>query len=210
MSNYQLFQNDLPSNVLKSFKGDISIDTETLGLNIKRDRLCLIQLKNETDQNIYLIKFDEDLSPKLSKNIKILLENKSLTKIFHYGRFDMAVLKQNLKINVKNIFCTKVASKLTRTYSSKHGLKDLVYEILDIQLDKTEQSSDWSKKKLTKKQIEYAMNDVLYLSKIKNSLNEKLIIQKRFRLFKSIMKFMEIRVDLDLQGWEEIDIFAHK
>tara|TARA_B100000212_G_C27331801_1_gene514987 strand:- start:441 stop:1073 length:633 start_codon:yes stop_codon:yes gene_type:complete len=210
MSNYQLFQNDLPSKVLKSFKGDVSIDTETLGLNIKRDRLCLIQLKNETDQNIYLIKFDEDLSPKLSKNIKILLENKSLTKIFHYGRFDMAVLKQNLKINVKNIFCTKVASKLTRTYSSKHGLKDLVYEILDIQLDKTEQSSDWSKKKLTKKQIEYAMNDVLYLSKIKNSLNEKLIIQKRFRLFKSIMKFMEIRVDLDLQGWEEIDIFAHK
>ena len=210
MSNYQLFQNDLPSNVLKSFKGDISIDTETLGLNIKRDRLCLIQLRNETDQNIYLIKFDEGLSPKLSKNIKILLENKSLTKIFHYGRFDMAVLKQNLKINVKNIFCTKVASKLTRTYSSKHGLKDLVYEILDIQLDKTEQSSDWSKKKLTKKQIEYAMNDVLYLSKIKNSLNEKLIIQKRFRLFKSIMKFMEIRVDLDLQGWEEIDIFAHK
>ena len=210
MSNYQLFQNDLPSKVLKSFKGDISIDTETLGLNIKRDRLCLIQLRNETDQNIYLIKFDEDLSPKLSKNIKILLENKSLTKIFHYGRFDMAVLKQNLKINVKNIFCTKVASKLTRTYSSKHGLKDLVYEILDIQLDKTEQSSDWSKKKLTKKQIEYAMNDVLYLSKIKNSLHEKLIIQKRFRLFKSIMKFMEIRVDLDLQGWEEIDIFAHK
>ena len=210
MSNYQLFQNDLPSKVLKSFKGDVSIDTETLGLNIKRDRLCLIQLRNETDQNIYLIKFDEGLSPKLSKNIKILLENKSLTKIFHYGRFDMAVLKQNLKINVKNIFCTKVASKLTRTYSSKHGLKDLVYEILDIQLDKTEQSSDWSKKKLTKKQIKYAMNDVLYLSKIKNSLNEKLIIQKRFKLFKSIMKFMEIRVDLDLQGWEEIDIFAHK
>ena len=210
MSNYQLFQNDLPSKVLKSFKGDISIDTETLGLNIKRDRLCLIQLRNETDQNIYLIKFDEGLSPKLSKNIKTLLENKSLTKIFHYGRFDMAVLKQNLKINVKNIFCTKVASKLTRTYSSKHGLKDLVYEILDIQLDKTEQSSDWSKKKLTKKQIEYAINDVLYLSKIKNSLNEKLIIQKRFRLFKSIMKFMEIRVDLDLQGWEGIDIFAHK
>ena len=210
MSNYQLFHNDLPNKVLKSFKGDVSIDTETLGLNIKRDRLCLIQLRNETDQNIYLIKFDEGLSPKLSKNIKILLENKSLTKIFHYGRFDMAVLKQNLKINVKNIFCTKVASKLTRTYSSKHGLKDLVYEILDIQLDKTEQSSDWSKKTLTKKQIEYAMNDVLFLSDIKNSLNEKLLIQKRLKLFKSIMKFMEIRVDLDLLGWEGIDIFAHK
>ena len=151
MSNYKLFQNDLPSNIQKSFKGDISIDTETLGLNIKRDRLCLIQLRNETNKKIYLIKFEEDLSPKLSKNIKILLENNKLTKIFHFSRFDMAVLKENLKINVKNVFCTKVASKLTRTYSSKHGLKDLVNEILDIQLDKTEQSSDWSKKKTHQK-----------------------------------------------------------
>jgi ribonuclease D len=210
MSNYQLFHNDLPNKILNSFKGDISIDTETLGLNIKRDRLCLIQLRNETDKKVYLIKFEEDLSPKFSKNIKTILENKDLTKIFHFGRFDMAVLKENLKINVKNVFCTKVASKLTRTYSSKHGLKDLVYEILDIQLDKTEQSSDWSRKRLTKKQIEYAMNDVLYLSKIKNSLNDKLHNQKRLKLFKSIMKFMEIRVELDLQGWEGIDIFAHK
>ena len=210
MSNYQLFQNDLPSKVLKSFKGDISIDTETLGLNVKRDRLCLIQLRNETDKKVYLIKFEEDLSPKLSKNIKALLENNNLTKIFHFGRFDMAVLKENLKINVKNVFCTKIASKLTRTYSSKHGLKDLVSEILDVHLDKTEQSSDWSRKKLTKKQIEYAMNDVLYLSEIKSSLSEKLLIQKRLKIFKSIMKFMEIRVDLDLQGWEGIDIFAHK
>ena len=210
MSNYQLFQNDLPSKILKSFKGDISIDTETLGLNIKRDRLCLIQLRNETDRKVYLIKFDEKLSPKLSKNITTLLENNNLTKIFHFARFDMAVLKENLKINVKNVFCTKVASKLTRTYSSKHGLKDLVYEILDIQLDKTEQSSDWSKKKLTKKQIEYAMNDVLYLSEIKSSLNEKLLAQKRIKMFKSIMKFMEVRVNLDLQGWEGIDILAHK
>ena len=210
MSNYQLFQNDLPSKILKSFKGDISIDTETLGLNVKRDRLCLIQLRNETDKKVYLIKFEEDLSPKLSKNIKALLENNNLTKIFHFGRFDMAVLKENLKINVKNVFCTKIASKLTRTYSSKHGLKDLVSEILDVHIDKTEQSSDWSRKKLTKKQIEYAMNDVLYLSEIKSSLSEKLLIQKRLKIFKSIMKFMEIRVDLDLQGWEEIDIFSHK
>jgi len=210
MSNYQLFHNDLPNKVIKSFKGDISIDTETLGLNIKRDRLCLIQLRNETDKKVYLIKFDEDLSPKLSKNIKLLLENNNHTKIFHFGRFDMAVLKENLKINVKNVFCTKVASKLTRTYSSKHGLKDLVYEILDIQLDKSEQSSDWSRKKLTKKQIEYAMNDVLYLSEIKNALNDKLLSQRRLKLFKSIMKFMQIRVDLDLQGWDGVDIFAHK
>ena len=122
----------------------------------------------------------------------------------------MAVLRENLNINVKNVFCTKIASKLTRTYSSKHGLKDLVYEILNIQLDKSEQSSDWSEEKLTKKQIQYAINDILYLSEIKNSLNKKLLEQKRLKLFNSIMKFLEIRVDLDLKGWESIDIFAHK
>ena len=156
MSNYQLFQNDLPLQSLKSFKGDITIDTETLGLNIKRDRLCLIQLRNESNKKVYLIKFDKDFSPANSKNIKSLLEDKSLTKIFHYARFDMAVLKENLNINVRNVFCTKIASKLTRTYSSKHGLKDLVKEILNIELDKTEQTSDWSQKNLTKQQIQYA------------------------------------------------------
>ena len=115
MSNYQLFQNDLPLQSLKSFKGDITIDTETLGLNIKRDRLCLIQLRNESNKKVYLIKFDKDISPANSKNIKSLLEDKSLTKIFHYARFDVAALKCNLGINTKNIFCTKIASKLART-----------------------------------------------------------------------------------------------
>ena len=170
MSNYQLFQNDLPTQVLKSFKGDISIDTETLGLNIKRDRLCLVQLRNESNKKIYLIKFDSKPLAKTSKNLKILMENKSLTKIFHYARFDVAILKENLNINVKNIFCTKIASKLTRTYSSNHGLKDLVKEILNIELDKNEQTSDWGKKKLSKQQIQYAMNDILYLSKLKKNM----------------------------------------
>ena len=210
MSNYQLFQNDLPSKVLKSFKGDISIDTETLGLNIKRDRLCLIQLRNESNKKVYLIKFDKDISPANSKNIKSLLENKSLTKIFHYARFDMAVLKENLNINVKNVFCTKIASKLTRTYSSKHGLKDLVKEILNVELDKTEQTSDWSQKKLTKQQIQYAMNDVIYLSDLKKNLEAKLQEAKRLKTFKSIMNFLDTRVELDLMGWENTDIFAHK
>tara|TARA_Y100000768_G_scaffold381646_1_gene360676 strand:+ start:1822 stop:2454 length:633 start_codon:yes stop_codon:yes gene_type:complete len=210
MSNYQLFHNDLPANVVKSFKGDISIDTETLGLNVKRDRLCLIQLRNESNKKIYLIKFDKDLSSKNSTNIKGLMQNKSITKIFHYARFDMAVLRENLNINVKNVFCTKIASKLTRTYSSNHGLKDLVKEILNIELDKTEQTSDWSKTKLTKKQIQYAINDILYLSDIKNNMNSKLIELKRFKTFNSIMKFMETRVELDLLGWESSDIFSHK
>ena len=210
MSNYQLFQNDLPLQSLKSFKGDITIDTETLGQNIKRDRLCLIQLRNESNKKVYLIKFDKDISPANSKNIKSLLEDKSLTKIFHYARFDMAALKENLNINVKNVFCTKIASKLTRTYSSKHGLKDLVKEILNIELDKTEQTSDWSQKKLTKQQIQYAMNDVIYLSDLKNNLEAKLLEAKRLKTFKSIMNFLDTRVELDLMGWENTDIFAHK
>ena len=210
MSNYQLFQNDLPLQSLKSFKGDITIDTETLGLNIKRDRLCLIQLRNESNKKVYLIKFDKDISPANSKNIKYLLEDKSLTKIFHYARFDMAVLRENLNINVKNVFCTKIASKLTRTYSSKHGLKDLVKEILNIELDKTEQTSDWSQKNLTKQQIQYAMNDVIYLSDLKKNLEGKLLETKRLKTFKSIMNFLDTRVELDLMGWENTDIFAHK
>ena len=210
MSNYQLFQNDLPLQSLKSFKGDITIDTETLGLNVKRDRLCLIQLRNECNKKVYLIQFDQNISSANSKNIKSLMEDKSLTKIFHYARFDMAVLKENLNINVKNIFCTKIASKLTRTYSSRHGLKDLVKEILNIELDKTEQTSDWSQKKLTKQQIQYAMNDVLYLSDLKKNLESKLLETKRLKTFKSIMSFLETRVELDLMGWENTDIFAHK
>ena len=210
MSNYQLFQNDLPKQSLKSFKGDITIDTETLGLNIKRDRLCLIQLRNESNKKVYLIKFDKDISQANSKNIKSLLEDKSLTKIFHYARFDMAVLKENLNINVRNVFCTKIASKLTRTYSSKHGLKDLVKEILNVELDKNEQTSDWSQKKLTKQQIQYAINDVLYLNDLKKNLEEKLLEAKRLKTFKSIMNFLDTRVELDLMGWENTDIFAHK
>ena len=210
MSNYQLFQNDLPKNLINSFKSSISIDTETLGLNIKRDRLCLIQLKNDYNGKIYLIKFDDGIIAKNSPNIKFLLEGKNILKIFHFARFDMAILKENLKINVKNVFCTKVASKLTRTYTSQHGLKDLVNELLNISLDKTEQSSDWSQKKLSKKQISYAINDIIYLSQLKIDLEQKLINQKRLKIFSSIMKFMETRVDLDLMGWSDTDIFAHK
>ena len=210
MSNYQLFHNDLPKNIINSFKSSISLDTETLGLNIKRDRLCLIQIKNDSNGKVYLIKFDNVILAKNSPNIKHLLENKNLVKIFHFARFDMAILKENLKINVKNVFCTKVASKLTRTYTSNHGLKDLVRELLNISLDKAEQSSDWSQKKLTKKQILYAINDIIYLSTLKINLEEKLINQKRLKIFNSIMKFMETRVELDLMGWSETDIFAHK
>ena len=201
----KLHRDDLPDHLTLS--DNIAIDCEFMGLNVDRDRLCLVQISTgNNDAHIIKLNRENYNAP----NLKKLLENNNVGKIFHFARFDMAVLRENLKINVKNIFCTKIASKLTRTYSSKHGLKDLINEILDIQLDKTEQTSDWSKKKLTKKQISYAINDVLYLSEIKISLNDKLINQKRIKLFKSIMKFMETRVDLDLQGGDGVDIFAHK
>ena len=147
---------------------------------------------------------------KKSKNLKLILENKSIKKIFHYARFDMAVLKENLNINVNNVFCTKIASKLTRTYSSKHGLKDLVKELLNVELDKNEQTSDWGREKLSKSQIQYAMNDILYLERLKIILETKLEDLKRIKTFNSIMKFLETRVELDLMGWESTDIFAHK
>ncbi len=210
MSNYELFHNDLPLKVIKSFKKTISIDTETLGLNVKRDRLCLVQLQNDFNKKIYLVKFDNNNLSKKSPNLKILMEDKKITKIFHYARFDMAVLKENLNIKCKNVFCTKVASKLVRTYSSQHGLKDLVKELLNIQLDKSEQTSDWSKKNLTQQQIKYAINDILFLSKIKIILESKLIETNRLKTFNSIMNFMSTRVDLDLLGWSEVDIFAHR
>ena len=181
-----------------------------MGLNIKRDRLCLIQLRNESNKKIYLIKFDSGLSSKKSKNLKLIMEDRSIKKIFHYARFDMAVLKENLNINVKNVFCTKIASKLTRTYSSKHGLKDLVKELLNVELDKNEQTSDWSRKKLSKQQVQYAINDILYLEELKMILQTNLEELKRIKIFNSIMKFLETRVELDLMGWENTDIFAHK
>ena len=115
MSNYQLFQNDLPKNILKSFKTSISIDTETMGLVVKRDRLCLVQIKNNSDGKYYLVQIADKFEHKKCKNLKALLENKKILKIFHFARFDIAVIKQYLKINVKNVFCTKIASKLIRT-----------------------------------------------------------------------------------------------
>ncbi len=209
MSNYQLFQNDLPDEIMNNFKTSISIDTETLGLNINRDRLCLIQIMNNDDGKFYIIQFRNTENYNKSVNLKKLLQNKKIIKIFHYARFDVAVLKKNLKINTKNIFCTKIASKLTRTYTDKHGLKDLILEILNIEISKKEQSSDWSLENLTNNQIEYALNDVRYLNEIKKNLEIKLEKTSRKKLFFSILNFLETRVDLDLAGWEDKDIFAH-
>ena len=208
MSNYQLFQNDLPKNILKTFKTSISIDTETMGLVVKRDRLCLIQIKNNSDDKYYILQITDKMDPKKCLNLKTLLENKKILKIFHFARFDLAVIKQYLNINVNNVFCTKIASKLARTYTNKHGLKDLISEFLKIDIDKKEQSSNWGSKRLTKDQIQYALNDVKYLDEIYKVLNFELKKKSLSKEYKQILSFLETRVTLDLMGWD-FDIYAH-
>ena len=208
MSNYQLFQNDLPKQILKTFKTSISVDTETMGLVVKRDRLCLVQIKNNSDGENYLIQINDKIDPKKCQNLKTLLENKKILKIFHYARFDIAVLKHYLKINVNNIFCTKIASKLIRTYTNRHGLKDLISEFLKIDIDKKEQSSNWSNKSLSKDQIWYALNDVKYLHEIYQVLNAELKKKSLIKEYDEIISFLKTKVRLDLMGWD-FDIYSH-
>ena len=199
----KLYLNDLPDDL--ELGNDLAIDTETMGLNPKRDKLCLIQISNG-DEVCHLIKID-NLNIKPKNLIKILKNNKT-QKIFHYARFDVAVFKYNFKINIKNIYCTKIASKLVRTYTDKHGYKDLCSELLNKSISKAEQSSDWGGD-LSKEQQSYAATDVLYLHKIRDKLNKMLIREKRVKLAKACFDFIEYRTDLDISGWADQDIFKH-
>ena len=198
-----LYNGDLPNSI--KINDSIAVDSETMGLNPKRDKLCLVQLSNG-DGICHLVKMDLQ-STKPVNLIKILKNNKIL-KIFHYARFDVAVFKQNFKIKVKNIYCTKIASKLVRTYTDKHGYKDLCNELLNKTISKSEQSSDWGGE-LTKDQEVYAANDVLYLHQIKEKLDKMLIREKRSKLAKACFDFIEHRTELDINGWAEQDIFKH-
>ena len=197
------YENDLPGNV---DLGDIvAIDTETMGLNPSRDRLCLIQLSSGNG-TCHLVKI-LDLRKK-PKNLINLLKNNNITKIFHYARFDVAVLKHAFKIEIKNIYCTKIASKLVRTYTDKHGYKDLCKELLNETISKVEQSSDWGGK-LSKDQKIYAATDVLYLHELKNKLDIMLARENRTKIAKACFEFLRHRTDLDLYGWHDVDIFRH-
>ena len=198
-----LYLNDLPDDL--ELGNSLAIDTETMGLNPKRDKLCLVQISNG-DEVCHLIKIDH-LYTKPKNLIKILKNNK-IQKIFHYARFDVAVFKYNFKINIKNIYCTKIASKLVRTYTEKHGYKDLCSELLNKNISKAEQSSDWGGD-LTKEQQSYAATDVLYLHKIRDKLNKMLIREKRVKLARACFDFIEYRTDLDISGWADQDIFKH-
>jgi len=197
------YENDIPGNV---DLGDIvAIDTETMGLNPSRDRLCLIQLSSGNG-TCHLVKI-LDLRKK-PKNLINLLKNNNITKIFHYARFDVAVLKHAFKIEIKNIYCTKIASKLVRTYTDKHGYKDLCKELLNETISKVEQSSDWGGK-LSKDQKIYAATDVLHLHELKNKLDIMLARENRTKIAKACFEFLRHRTDLDLYGWHDVDIFRH-
>ena len=197
------YKGDLPA----SFKAAniIALDSETMGLNPKRDKLCLVQISNG-DEICHLVKID--LSTEKPLNLIKILKNNKIQKIFHYARFDIAVLKHNFKINIKNIYCTKIASKLVRTYTDKHGYKDLCNELLGKSISKAEQSSDWGGE-LTKEQQKYAATDVLYLHKLKDKLDMMLLREKRSKLAKACFDFIQYRTDLDINGWSEQDIFKH-
>ena len=198
-----LYNGDLPESI--KISNTIAVDSETMGLNPKRDKLCLIQLSNG-DEICHLIKID--LKNKKPENLIKILKNNNIQKIFHYARFDVAVFKHNFKINIKNIYCTKIASKLVRTYTDKHGYKDLCSELLNKNISKMEQSSDWGGE-LTEDQQKYAATDVLYLHKIKLKLDKMLVREKREGLAKACFEFIQHRTDLDLRGWAELDIFKH-
>jgi len=177
-----------------------------MGLHLHRDRLCLLQISNG-DGNAYLVNFiDQNY---LAPNLKKLLLDKNRCKLFHYARFDLASIKKYLEIDLENIFCTKIASKLVRTYTDSHGLKELCRELLSIQISKQQQSSYWGRKDLTLDQKEYAAKDVLYLHQIRSILQDMLVAEDRLNIAEEIFKFLPTRANLDLIGWNDIDIFAH-
>lgn len=197
-------EGDLPGGV--DFGKSVAIDTETLGLNPQRDALCLAQLSGG-DGHCHVVRFDR--KSYRAPNLVRLLEDGDVVKVFHYARFDVAVFQKYLGVTVAPVWCTKIASKLVRTYTDKHGLKDLVKELLDIDLSKQQQSSDWGAAKLSDAQLAYAASDVLHLHKLKAALEAMLVREGRLDLAQKCFGFVTTRAALDLGGWPEEDIFAH-
>ncbi len=199
-----LHHGDLPASV--SFGPSVAIDTETLGLKPHRDRLCLVQLSSGGNE-VHLVQFDgKDWS---AQRLKALLTDPNILKIFHFGRFDIAVLEQYLGVETTPVWCTKIASKLARTYTDRHGLKDLCGELLGIDLSKQQQSSDWAAPKLTQQQLAYAASDVLYLHQLKAKLEAMLIRDGRLGAAEACFRYLPERARLDLAGFEDVDIFSH-
>lgn len=204
MTTITLHHGDIPEDL--SFGSAVAVDTETLGLVPTRDRLCLVQLSSG-DGSAHLVQFNQDSYD--APNLKKLLIDTSVEKIFHFARFDLAVLKTYLEVECWPIFCTKIASKLCRTYTDRHGLKDICRELMEVSLSKEQQSSDWGTEELTAAQKTYAASDVLYLHELREKLRLMLLRENRIDLAQACFKFLPHRVALDLYGWHNTDIFEH-
>lgn len=195
---------DLPDGL--EFGPSVAVDTETQGLNLNRDRLCLAQL-SAGDGVCHLVQFEKDGYD--APNLRALLADPDVTKIFHYARFDVVILKRYLGVSITPVFCTKIASKLVRTYTDKHGLKNVTKELVGIDLSKEQQSSDWAAPELSQDQLNYAAADVLNLHLIQQKLQVMLEREGRMELAQSCFDFLETRGELDALGWSENDIFSH-
>jgi ribonuclease D len=205
MNKIHLHQGDVPSDIV--WGAAISVDTETMGLNPFRDRLCIVQIAAESG-DIHLVQFPVG-KPYKAPNLQKLMKDPKILKIFHFARFDVGFIYKDLDVIPRPVYCTKIASKLTRTYTDRHGLKDLVKELLNVTLEKEQQCSDWGSEILTQQQMEYAAKDVLYLHQLRTVLDERLKREKRLEVAYACFEFIPYRAALDLLGMDKEDIFAH-
>jgi len=199
-----LHKGDLPQGL--DFGDSVAVDTETMGLDPSRDRLCVVQL-SAGDGNAHLVQLEQGKYH--APNLKALMADPGVTKLFHFARFDVAMMKRYLGVDVAPVYCTKIASKLVRTYTDRHGLKDLCRELLGVDLSKQQQSSDWGAAELTEAQLAYAASDVLHLHELRRGLDAMLEREGRTDLARRCFAFLPTRVELDLSGWAEQDIFEH-
>lgn len=198
-------EGDLPADVLAS-ASSVAIDSETMGLRLGRDPLCVVQL-SDGGGDAHLVKLDRTTYD--APNLKRLLTDPSVTKIFHFGRFDIAMFWLHLGVVTAPVYCTKIASKIARTYTDRHGLKDITRELLGVDLSKAQQSSDWGSARLSDEQVAYAASDVLHLHALRDRLQEMLVREGRDHLARACFEFLPHRAVLDVAGWEDVDIFAH-
>ncbi|WP_093927965.1 ribonuclease D [Sulfitobacter dubius] len=203
MTNF-LYQNDLPDDL--DLGPMVAIDCETMGLHPHRDRLCVVQLSGG-DGHAHLVQVAKGQTE--APNLCALLENPQVLKLFHYGRFDIAAMLNTFGATAAPVYCTKIASRLVRTYTDRHGLAKLCQELLSVDISKQQQSSDWGAEKLTQAQIDYAASDVLYLHRLRDELNKRLIREGRMDMAQACFDFLPMRAKLDLEGWPDTDIFAH-
>ena len=199
-----LHQGDLPDNL--SFGPSVAVDSETMGLRLRRDDLCVVQLSSG-DGHAHLVRLNRPAYD--APNLKRLLTDPAVLKIFHYGRFDIAMFALHLGVMTGPVYCTKIASKLARTYTDRHGLKDLARELAGVEMSKVQQSSDWGAAALSQEQQNYAASDVLHLHALKAKLDTMLSREGRMELAQACFDFLPVRARLDLEGWEDVDVFAH-